>query len=91
MPSRSSNPQRWLNDIRYNINLARRLTEGLSYDAFRDDDLRFYAVTRCLEIISEASRRLPADLKARNPEIPWIEMSAAGNVYRHEYEDGNSA
>jgi uncharacterized protein with HEPN domain len=28
-----------------------------------------YAVTRCLEIISEASRRLPADLKARHPSI----------------------
>jgi uncharacterized protein with HEPN domain len=51
MPSRSSNPQRWLNDIRHNIHLARRFTEGLTYDAFRDDDLRFYAVTRCLEII----------------------------------------
>jgi uncharacterized protein with HEPN domain len=87
MPSRSSDPQRRLNDIRYHIHLARRFTEGLSYDAFRDDDLRFYAVTRCLEIISEASRRLPADLKARHLEIPWTEMAAAGNVYRHEYED----
>jgi uncharacterized protein with HEPN domain len=87
MPSRSSNPQRWLNDIRHNIHLARRFTEGLAYDAFRNDDLRFYAVTRCLEIISEASRRLPADLKARHPEIPWTEMATAGNVYRHEYED----
>jgi uncharacterized protein with HEPN domain len=87
MPSRSSDPQRWLNDIRHNIRLARRFTEGLTYDAFRGDDLRFYAVTRCLEIISEASRRLPADLKARHPGIPWMEMAGAGNVYRHEYED----
>jgi uncharacterized protein with HEPN domain len=87
MPSKSSDPQRWLNDIRHNIHLAGRFTEGLTYDAFRDDDLRFYAVTRCLEIISEASRRLPADLKARHPDIPWMEMAGAGNVYRHEYED----
>jgi uncharacterized protein with HEPN domain len=69
MPSKSSDPQRWLNDIRHNILLARRFTEGVTYDAFRDDTLRFYAVTRCLEIISEASRRLPEDLKARHPEI----------------------
>jgi uncharacterized protein with HEPN domain len=34
----------------------------LDYEAFRDDQLRFYAVTRRLEIISEASRRLPEDL-----------------------------
>lgn len=87
MPSKPSDPYRWLNDIRHNIHLARRFTEGLTYDAFRGDDLRFYAVTRCLEIISEASRRLPAELKARHPNIPWMEMAGAGNVYRHEYED----
>jgi uncharacterized protein with HEPN domain len=43
-------------------------------------------VTRCLEIISEASRRLPDDLKARHPSIAWKEMAGAGNVYRHDYE-----
>jgi uncharacterized protein with HEPN domain len=49
--------------------------------------LRRYAVTRCLEIISEASRRLPDELKARHPAIAWRDMAAAGNIYRHEYED----
>ena len=42
---------------------------------------------RCLEIISEASRRLPEALKARHPSIHWRDMAAAGNIYRHEYED----
>jgi uncharacterized protein with HEPN domain len=45
------------------------------------------AVTRCLEIISEASRRLPDDLKARHPVIPWKAIAGAGNIYRHNYED----
>ena len=49
--------------------------------------LRLYGVTRCLEIISEASRRLPEELKARHPAIEWREMAASGNFYRHEYED----
>ncbi|KWV47828.1 hypothetical protein AS156_19570 [Bradyrhizobium macuxiense] len=40
-----------------------------------------------MEIISEASRRLPADLKARHPGIAWRQMAGAGNVYRHDYED----
>lgn len=40
-----------------------------------------------MEIISEASRRLPDEIKARYPRIPWREMATAGNVYRHEYED----
>jgi uncharacterized protein with HEPN domain len=41
---------------------------------------------RALEIISEASRRLPDDLLRRHPEIDWAAVAAAGNVYRHEYE-----
>jgi uncharacterized protein with HEPN domain len=87
MPSRLSDPQRWLIDIRHNIYLARRFIDGLSYEAFRDNDMAFYAVTRCLEIISEASRRLPTELKARHPQIPWAGMAGAGNVYHHDYED----
>jgi uncharacterized protein with HEPN domain len=46
-----------------------------------------YAVTRCLEIISEASRRLLDDLKARHPSIASKDMAGAGNIYRHDYED----
>jgi uncharacterized protein with HEPN domain len=87
MRSSGADPERWLNDIRDNIRLAERFTRGVVYEAFRDDDLRFYAVTRCLEIISEASRRLPQEVKDRHTDIPWIEMAAAGNIYRHEYED----
>ncbi len=59
----------------------------MSYEAFRDDLRTTYAVTRCLEIISEASRRLPDALKARHPSIAWKNMAGAGNIYRHDYED----
>ena len=44
-------------------------------------------MTRCFEIVSEASRRLPDELKARHPEIPWRDIAGAGNIYRHDYED----
>jgi len=87
MPSRSADPRRCLIDIRHNIHLARRFVEGQTHETFRNDDLVFYAVVRCLEIISEASRRLREGLKARHPAIPWSNMAGAGNVYRHDYED----
>jgi uncharacterized protein with HEPN domain len=43
-------------------------------------------VERALEIISEASRRLPADLRDRHPEIDWRALAGLGNVYRHDYD-----
>ena len=71
----------------HHIDLAARFLEGFQYAAFRDDVRTVYAVTRCLEIISEASRRLPDELNARHPSIPWKQVAGAGNVYRHDYED----
>jgi uncharacterized protein with HEPN domain len=87
MPSDSETTRRWLNDMRHHVAMAERFVAGMNYVAFEDDDRTVYAVIRCLEIISEASRRLPDELKARHPSIEWREMAAAGNIYRHDYED----
>lgn len=76
-----------LRDMQHHIQLASQFVEGLGFEAFRDDMRTLYAVTRCLEIISEASRRLPTEMKDRYPSIAWKDMAGAGNVYRHEYED----
>jgi uncharacterized protein with HEPN domain len=76
-----------LSDIAFNIDLAFTFAEGMDYQRFVDDLRTFYAVTRCLEINSEASRRLSPDLKARHPDIPWRKIAGSGNIYRHDYED----
>ncbi len=74
-------------DIAENIGFAQSFVEGMTYEQFRDNRLVFYAVTRCLEIISEASRRLPPEIKNRHPHIPWPDIAGAGNIYRHTCED----
>jgi uncharacterized protein with HEPN domain len=61
-------------------------TAGVSLDAFEADWRKRWLVERGVEIISEASRRLPADLKTRHPEIPWPKVAGIGNVLRHNYE-----
>ena len=76
-----------LRDMLYHIDMAERFAQGRRFESLRDDLMPLYAVTRCLEIISEASRRLSDELKARHPQMPWREMAAAGNFYRHNYED----
>ena len=43
------------------------------------------AVERGLEIISEASRALSAELKAEHPDVPWAQIAGIGNILRHEY------
>ena len=87
MPSEREATRRWLFDIRHHIAMADAFIAEMTYATFKDDNLHLYAVIRCLEIISEASRRLPDALRERHPSIQWKEMAAAGNINRHEYED----
>jgi len=66
---------------------ARLFVEGMTLEQFRHDRRTFHAVTRCLEIISEASRRLTDELKARHPDLPWRDIADSGNLYRHAYDN----
>ena len=53
--------------------------------------MRRLAVIRALEVISEASRSLPDDLKARHPQVDWRAVADAGNAYRHGYDSLDTA
>ncbi len=74
-------------DIRDDGKSAQDFVAGLSLEEFKRDRKTFYAVTRALEIISEAARRLPPEMQARHPELPWRAIMGVGNVYRHNYDD----
>ena len=87
----SNNPAQRLLDILGNIKAIGDFTAGMDFEDFVSNLQTLYAVTRALEIISEASRRLPDDLKSRHSNLDWIAIAAAGNVYRHEYETVDDA
>ena len=52
---------------------------------FRKDWLLRHGAQRAIEIISEASRHVPAQLKAMHRNIRWRSIAGIGNVLRHEY------
>jgi uncharacterized protein with HEPN domain len=74
-----------LHDIRENIRLAREFVGSATFETFATDRRTVYAVSRCLEIVPEAARRLPTDLRERHRHLPWRAIMDLGNVYRHEY------
>jgi uncharacterized protein with HEPN domain len=82
-----SSPIARLTDIMDAIELIRSEMEGVTLEAFETDRRKRWLVERGIEIISEASRRLPADMKARHTEIPWPKVAGIGNVLRHDYQD----
>ncbi len=66
------------------------MTAGAAFDGFANSWGMQRAVERGLEIISEASRHVPDDLKALAPNIPWHQIAAIGNLLRHEYQRTDS-
>ena len=84
MSERSADPH--LNDIVEAIGRVRKVLGDMPLDAFAADWQKQWLVERGVEIISEASRRLPARIRGRYPEIPWPKVAGIGNVLRHNYE-----
>jgi uncharacterized protein with HEPN domain len=46
-----------------------------------------YAVTRAIEIVSEASKKLPDEVRTRHPHMPWRDIRDVGNFYRRQYDN----
>jgi len=53
---------------------------GVTLEAFEPDKRKRWLVERGIEIISEASRHLSDELKARHPQIPWPKVAGIGNA-----------
>ncbi|MFL9827086.1 DUF86 domain-containing protein [Rhodoplanes sp. SY1] len=63
---------------------------GVSFDDYAGSWLLRSAVERGVEVISEASRHIGADAKARHPEVRWKDIAGIGKHSRHEYQTVDS-
>ena len=60
-------------------------TVGMDASAFEANRFVRLGVERCIEIISEAVRHIPEDVKAQQAHIPWRRVADIGNRIRHAY------
>ncbi|GAI13930.1 unnamed protein product [marine sediment metagenome] len=59
--------------------------KNISYEEFTRDDKTVFAVVRALEIIGEAAKKIPDDIRKNYPEIPWKDITGMRHKVIHEY------
>jgi len=79
----------YLEDILDAMDKAEMFVTGMSYEQFEDDLRTHFAVTRDLEIVGEATRRLPVSFREQYPNIPWQDMAGMRDRIIHGYDNVN--
>jgi uncharacterized protein with HEPN domain len=84
MPSAKS-PQVRLGHILENIDGIAAATSGMTIAEVMGSFVMLRAVERAIQIISEAAKELPQDMRDAEPDVPWQDIIRIGNILRHEY------
>lgn len=85
MMSSDRDPLDYVVDILHSIEKIEEFTSGMSFDDFVADEKTVYAAIRALEIIGEASKRIPEATRERYSSVPWREMAATRDKLIHGY------
>ena len=75
----------YLRDMLDNAEKALGFVKGIDFEESRSDDKSVYAVIRAVEIIGEAARNIPEEIRSKYPGIPWREVAAMRSKLSHEY------
>lgn len=79
------NPEIFLKHILENISDTEKITKGMNKPEFLKSMLHQKAAIRCLEVIGEAVKKLPALIKNKYPEIEWKKIAGMRDVLIHDY------
>lgn len=75
----------YLNDILDSIKKIENYTGDLSYKDFIENDMIRDAVLRNLEVIGEAAKSIPDEVRDQYPDVPWRRIVGLRNIVIHEY------
>jgi uncharacterized protein with HEPN domain/predicted nucleotidyltransferase len=90
-PVAKRSPRQALEDIRVEVAAIEGFIAGRSFEVYQSDGMLRRAIERSVEIISEASRKLPPELTDTHPKVAWKKIRGIGNILRHAYPDVDPA
>ncbi len=75
----------YIDDVIESASKVISFVDGIDYEDFIEDDRTIYAVIRGIEVIGEAVKKIPEDVRERYPDIPWKEISGMRDKLIHSY------
>jgi len=75
----------FIKDILTSIEKIQRYTSKLSFEEFSNNDMIIDAVIRNFEIIGEAVKKIPDEIKKQYPDIEWKESAGFRDILIHDY------
>ncbi|NCQ86213.1 MAG: DUF86 domain-containing protein [Microcystis aeruginosa W13-18] len=75
----------YLRDMEEAIGLAIEFTEGMDFDDFCQDKKTIFAVTRAIQIIGEAVKKIPENIRQQYPQVPWKDIAKMRDKVTHQY------
>ena len=75
----------FIKDIVDAIESIEKFVAGMNFEEFKNDDKTVSAVVRKLEIIGEATKNIPDEIKEKYPKLPWREMAKIRDKLIHSY------
>jgi uncharacterized protein with HEPN domain len=75
----------FLDDILRYMRYAENFVEGYSFEDFAEDDKTIIALAKCIEVVGEASKRVPEEVRSKYPAIPWRNMAGIRDRLDHGY------
>ena len=83
------NPLIYLDDILFSITLIEDYITNVTQEEFLDSYDIQDKVLRRLEIVAEAAKKLPVEIRSNNPQIPWKSIIGLRNIIAHTYDEVN--
>ncbi|MGB9621980.1 MAG: DUF86 domain-containing protein [Brevinematia bacterium] len=77
--------QDYLKDILDSIDDIESFIRSMSFEDFKRDKKTIYAVVRSIEVIGEATKKIPKALKDKHKDVPWKKMAGMRDKLIHEY------
>ncbi|MFA6687625.1 MAG: DUF86 domain-containing protein [Desulfuromonas sp.] len=77
--------QDYLDDILESISDIRTFTPNMGYEEFIRDKKTINAVIRSLEVIGEAVKKIPQEVRQKHPDLPWKAIAGTRDKLIHEY------